>query len=459
LLWQQAHAPPLPLVMQQIASPYPDGFDEERLIIAGQQICYMVLLFSCFAAMMLIVSEALQGIQRSIYCRLTPPHTTAPATCTYPLMFAACLCHAAVVTGLACVARFAWRSLFPSSWSIGLEHERSALKMDLRKWRRWSVKIIFFAGAMYLLAGTPCAGQAKPAFMFLATAFLMLYAVVLFLDDDFENARMSPRCLRILGVYLLVGVTFIMLNAGVMEWFDGHPPHNMQALVTDTSGVAQNRSATGPGRRNLQLAPYNVVCNSSSWRDLSPRTCTVPLDLSAGLSFWWAGSPLFSVLLSTHGEYDPRSGVRRILQQWRRCLDLSLFGGASLLLVALRQPCRDEAPIAFGNAELGVWIVGVLMLLRSAMPATCDGWRGPLEHLNRPPGPTFSMAQCAICLADLQGSEDVCRTQCGHDLHRDCLEEWVLSRRFRNAGCPLCRKPINMPNGRGPADCIDNGQS
>merc|ERR1719414_2807161 len=102
-----------------------------------------------------------------------------------------------------------------------MERQRAVLQVELRLWRSVSCKVLFVAGMTYLFAGAPCAGHARLAFIFLATGFLTLYATALFFDDDFEQVRMSPRCLRFLGVYTLVGLTFSFLSSGVTELLDG----------------------------------------------------------------------------------------------------------------------------------------------------------------------------------------------------------------------------------------------
>merc|ERR1712039_268269 len=99
---------------------------------------------------------------------------------------------------------------------------------------------------------------------------------------------------------------------------------------------------------------------------------------------------------------------------------------------------------AFSNAQLGAWAVGLLLLLRRTSPLVFDGWRGALEHMPASRG-EFTLSQCAICLADLAQGEDVCRTPCGHDFHRGCLEEWVWAKRQRSTACPLCRQQLILP--------------
>jgi hypothetical protein len=43
---------------------------------------------------------------------------------------------------------------------------------------------------------------------------------------------------------------------------------------------------------------------------------------------------------------------------------------------------------------------------------------------------------CSVCLLDLNESEWLRKTVCGHIFHQECLDEWCKS----NLNCPICRK-------------------
>lgn len=420
-----------------------DGLVEPRSRLAGQAVCSTLLLLSCMAATAFILSEAVQGVFRSVYCRIGHHRMAAPVVCVVPLSMAAVVCHFAVVSGLLCVARFAWRS---RSWGVGagLESDvglhRIALRSDLKVWRNFSGKVLFASGATYLLAGAPCAGLARLAFVFLATGFLTLYATVIFFDDDFENAhaRLSPRLFRYLGVYALVGLTFTALSSGMVEWLGGRTPLNWMAMRN-----ASNAHDTASSHV-FSIPPSGEACSATGREHLSPPSCTVPLDLAAVMSMWWAASPLFSMLIPSPRSTGPGEGgtLLRSLQRWRHRVDAVIVSLTVALLVVLQSPCQHDAPVAFGNAQLGVWIVVFLVLLRRASPQF-DGWRGPLEHLAAPPSGATCAQQCAVCLMELNRRDDVCRTPCGHDFHRDCLEDWSFARRYRSPDCPLCRETID----------------
>ena len=46
--------------------------------------------------------------------------------------------------------------------------------------------------------------------------------------------------------------------------------------------------------------------------------------------------------------------------------------------------------------------------------------------------------QCAICLDDFEGGQEVMVTPCNHLFHEDCIMPWVTS----NGQCPVCRFKI-----------------
>mmetsp|Transcript_76764 Transcript_76764/g.199923 ORF Transcript_76764/g.199923 Transcript_76764/m.199923 type:complete len:125 (-) Transcript_76764:13-387(-) len=109
-------------------------------------------------------------------------------------------------------------------------------------------------------------------------------------------------------------------------------------------------------------------------------------------------------------------------------------------------PCWKSSPLSLMNCGLGVVNVTMLIIMRASSPLYFDSWREALEHLPSVWGPPFSLELCAICLADLEPGEDVCRTPCGHDFHRICLEDWVWTRGHMCAECPLCREGLVVPN-------------
>ncbi|CAE8723886.1 unnamed protein product, partial [Polarella glacialis] len=311
-------------------------------------------------------------------------------------------------------------------------------------------------------AGAPCAALARMAMIFLATGFITLYATALFFDD-FDQVRMSPRLLRFMLVYFLVGLTFTALISGAAERREddegqmaamvqqnnmedskiaGRIIHSTGAESSDQKGKEDMGDNKGPASLS-DMDHFTDVCSTLGWQQVAPPWCTVPLDLASGGSLWWAASPLFSVLLPCKDDSGELNGrCRQFLQRWRKHIDGVVLLLTGLLLLALHRPCGQIAPIAFGNAELGGWGVCLLALLRRASPLVCDAWRGPLAHLEQPRGPNFSLAQCAVCLGELVVGDDVVRTPCGHDFHLECLEEWVVSKRYNSAGCPLCREPL-----------------
>ena len=46
--------------------------------------------------------------------------------------------------------------------------------------------------------------------------------------------------------------------------------------------------------------------------------------------------------------------------------------------------------------------------------------------------------KCLVCQFAYEKDECLRRLPCGHCFHRDCVDQWLLSKDF----CPYCRKPI-----------------
>lgn len=408
----------------------------------AQVICSSMLLCSCMLATGLIFCETLDGMRVSVYCKLQP-RRFAPTFCVAPLALSAGMCDVSVIAALLCVARFAWRTGNLRSGEVAgraaeVDRHRSVLQSDLRYWRRTSVRILLIAGIAYLTVGTTCAAFAKHALIFLASGFITLYATAVFFDDHMDNPRFSPRCARFMGMYFLVGITFLILRSGMAE-----------RVYNFSRSIEHDDDSDATVEPNL-----SDICGPYGSRTISPQSCTVPLDFAAACCLWWISSPLFAVLLptrvrrgasgSTQILEEMRGGPRRFLQRWRHWIDAMMCCWMLAVLLLLETPCRASSPIAMRHAEWVTWLVGLVSMLRYVSPWAFDSWRGPLEHLHAPP--TFSIAQCAICLVDFVPHDDVCRTPCAHDFHRGCLEEWVWSNDGRRAACPMCREPLDLPS-------------
>jgi len=424
---------------------------QARARIIVQAFCALVLMISCFGSALLILSEAVSGTKKSLFCYLgRHSRLLAPIFCVLPLAAVAILCHLAVVAGLGFIAQFAWRSgrraWDGSHWYV--EEQRATLRANLARWRTVINKVLLVALGVYIFAGPPCAGVARMAFLFLSTGFITLYATMLFFDDEVEQVRMSPRFLRFLGVYTLVGVTYTAYSWGFLERLG-----SKNALDGRFGASATNASETQLANGNVTegqvLEAVVAACTAEGRKGLSPERCTVPLDFASGISLWWIASPLFATLLTTPGT------ARRFLQRWRRRLDWLIL--VSALLVSHLGGCWVNAPVAFGFVQLAAYAVFALLILRRLYPGVCDTWRGPLEHLvtvsaSQAESATFADlvseegTSCSICLTDMVGTQTVCRAPCGHDFHLDCLEEWVTQSRTRSVNCPLCRESLDIPD-------------
>lgn len=418
----------------------------QRMRVTAQALCALVLVLSCIGSVTMIISEAVQGVRQSFYCSSGKHKRFAPLSCVIPLAITAVLCHLAVVVALGFIGHFALhagsRAFDGAIWRP--EEQREMLRANLRSWRYKSNCVLFIAAAVYLIAGPACAGLARMAFIFLATGFLTLYATMLFFDDDVEQARLPPRFLRFLGVYMLIGLTFSVYTWGFLERL------GLGKTPGDSGSRWNPGNATGTGSQTYLKNALKTICTVTGRAQFSPARCTVPLDFASGISLWWVASPLFASLLAP-------GKLRKVLQHWRWRVDLLMILGIFLLTMIMRDECKPSAPIAFGLAEVGAYAVMFLLLLRRLNPLACDPWRGPLEHLvtdatSMAPaeGVTADERQCSICLSELVG-QAVCRAPCGHDFHMQCLEDWVLLARSPSPGCPLCRQSLNVPE---PAACL-----
>lgn len=48
--------------------------------------------------------------------------------------------------------------------------------------------------------------------------------------------------------------------------------------------------------------------------------------------------------------------------------------------------------------------------------------------------------KCVICDENYKNGETICNTECNHEFHFDCLEEWIQIRQ----NCPLCRQDVSV---------------
>jgi len=394
----------------------PTARSQETILMAGSG----SLLVFCAAVSAMVFSHLAQGVRQALFCGVYNNEAIpAPAICVVPLVAAGVSCHCALVMGLMYVARFAWRSWyagFEGNGVVRVETLRDDLSHDLIKWRTRSVTVLAAASAVFMSVGAPCAGFSRMAIVFLASGFLVLYATTMFLSGDFETMRVQPRMIRIALVYFVVTATFVMYRQGMAEKWEDF---------------------------SKQGIPVLDMCNASTRQSAAPMSCTVPLDLSGGICVWWAASPLFSMLLPP----DPDLWLRKWLRHSRRQLDCLVLSVAAVALLVTGYKddgtCRRSAPFAFGNAEVGCVIVGLVAVLRCANPSHLDGWRGPLDHLGTVHLWTQVPGECSICLEDLSSGPALCRTRCGHDFHRVCLEEWALHARFNSPACPVCRVALD----------------
>ncbi|XP_068638390.1 probable E3 ubiquitin-protein ligase XERICO [Aristolochia californica] len=54
-------------------------------------------------------------------------------------------------------------------------------------------------------------------------------------------------------------------------------------------------------------------------------------------------------------------------------------------------------------------------------------------------GSTAAVAECAVCLCDVEEGDEVRELQCRHVYHRKCLDKWL---EHSGVTCPLCRRLV-----------------
>ena len=50
--------------------------------------------------------------------------------------------------------------------------------------------------------------------------------------------------------------------------------------------------------------------------------------------------------------------------------------------------------------------------------------------------------ECVICLENFKLNEQICKLNCNHLFHIDCIEPWLNEKK----NCPICRKSTNRIN-------------
>lgn len=95
------------------------------------------------------------------------------------------------------------------------------------------------------------------------------------------------------------------------------------------------------------------------------------------------------------------------------------------------------------NGELPDWMQSILQKANAASPDTITKietvtYRADLFADPSDPTDERPAGECCICLQSYDAELEIKRTQCGHLVHTECLEEWL--RRART--CPTCRKDL-----------------
>ncbi|KAK1374538.1 E3 ubiquitin-protein ligase RHA2B [Heracleum sosnowskyi] len=52
------------------------------------------------------------------------------------------------------------------------------------------------------------------------------------------------------------------------------------------------------------------------------------------------------------------------------------------------------------------------------------------------------VAECAVCLCEINETDEIRELQCQHYFHGDCLDKWIA---YRHSTCPVCRSFLAAP--------------
>ena len=48
-----------------------------------------------------------------------------------------------------------------------------------------------------------------------------------------------------------------------------------------------------------------------------------------------------------------------------------------------------------------------------------------------------SKENCSICMMSMKKDDEVCKLDCEHTFHKDCIMQWLKEYNYK---CPICRK-------------------
>jgi len=221
------------------------------------------------------------------------------------------------------------------------------------------------------------------------------------------------------------------------------------------------------------------------WLTHSKEACDQPLDdwLGAYLMYTMLMTSCKRVILHTLCWWTPElDGEQLMTSPPLRVKLLNLLipvlplGWMVLarVLLSKSKTCRTSNPELFVFVDWYSWVVmvlyslwcgisvaGISLLLwaarngylgqvEAASPDTIDKIetvKFDLELFANPSDPNDSrpVGECCICLEAYNDSKPIKRTRCGHFMHRECLEPWLLAAR----SCPACRNDLEVAHGTG----------
>lgn len=54
----------------------------------------------------------------------------------------------------------------------------------------------------------------------------------------------------------------------------------------------------------------------------------------------------------------------------------------------------------------------------------------------------LNLDPCSVCLEEMTSDQLICKLECGHFYHKDCILAWLNKTQKNN--CPICRKNVEV---------------
>jgi hypothetical protein len=113
---------------------------------------------------------------------------------------------------------------------------------------------------------------------------------------------------------------------------------------------------------------------------------------------------------------------------------------ADALIIILKAPAHLCYQTAFLSEEL-TFIFANAPVTRAAEHEHSQDHSDSDEDHNHAGNRKPVDGECPICVFDMEASEDLvwCKTSCGQNFHKECFEQWKISRHGGRVTCVYCR--------------------